>query len=61
LIPTRYAGSDLADAQQAMARRTDWIERSPGFFVGCGQRLLTTDIGDLALMDVRSIEIEPAQ
>jgi type VI secretion system protein ImpE len=61
LIPTRYAGSDLGDPLQAMARKTDWIERSPGFFVGCGQRLLTTDIGDMALMDVRSIEIEPAQ
>lgn len=60
LIPTRYAGSDLADPLQAMARRTEWLEPSPGFFIGRGQRLLTTDAGDLALMDLRSVVLEPA-
>ena len=60
LIPTRYAGSDLDDPLQAMARRTEWLEPSPGFFTGRGQRLLTTDVGDLALMDLRTVVLEPA-
>lgn len=58
LIPTRYPGSELSpDAQQRMARRTDWTEQAPGLYLGMGQRMLTTDIGDHALMDVRLIEL----
>ena len=57
LIPTRYAGTDLANAALALARRTEWNEPAPGFFVGQGQRLLATDQGDLALMDLRAIEL----
>lgn len=60
LIPARYAGTDLADPQLAMSRRTDWREAAPGFHVGMGQRLLTTDAGDLALMDVRSVVLDAA-
>lgn len=55
LIPTRYAGTDLAQSRLALARQTEWHETLPGFFTGSGQRTLTTDLGDLALMDVRSI------
>ena len=55
LVPTRYAGTDLAQPQLALARQTEWDEGQPGFFVGRGQRLFTTDVGDFALMDVRSI------
>jgi type VI secretion system protein ImpE len=55
LIPSRYPGTDLTQPLLAMARQTDWIEDQPGFFTGHGQRVLTTDQGDLALMDVRSI------
>lgn len=60
LVPTRYAGTDLADPALAMARKTDWQEPLPGFFVGQGQRLLTTDGGDLSLMDVRVLEFDAA-
>lgn len=59
LLPTRYAGTSLADAQLALARRTDWVERTPGLFVGQGQRMLTTNEGDFALMDARSIALNP--
>lgn len=55
LIPTRYAGTDLSKNALALARQTEWEEGSPGFFVGRGQRLLTTDAGDVGLMDVRAI------
>jgi type VI secretion system protein ImpE len=56
-LPTRYAGSDLTDPQVALARKTVWSEPSPGLFVGAGQRMLATDVGDLALMDLRSITL----
>ena len=54
-LPTRYAGSNLADPLVALARKTEWTEPRPGLFVGSGQRMLATDAGDLALMDQRSI------
>ncbi len=54
-LPTRYAGTNLSDPLLAMARKTEWAEPRPGLYVGSGQRMLTTDFGDLALMDVRSI------
>ncbi|AKJ28874.1 type VI secretion system accessory protein TagJ [Caldimonas brevitalea] len=57
LIPTRYAGSESAgDGLLALSRKTVWQEPSAGFYVGSGQRVLTTDGGDVPLMDVRSIE-----
>ncbi len=56
-LPTRYAGSNLADPLLALARKTEWIESQPGLFVGNGQRVLATDTGDLALMDLRSITL----
>jgi type VI secretion system protein ImpE len=57
LLPTRYAGTPLDDPLLALARKTDWDEVRPGFFVGKGQRMLATDGGDLALMDLRSVEL----
>lgn len=56
-LPTRYAGSNLADPLLALARRTEWSEPTPGQFVGSGQRMLATDAGDVALMDLRSITL----
>ncbi|MCU0940355.1 MAG: tetratricopeptide repeat protein [Burkholderiaceae bacterium] len=59
LIPTRYSDTDLAAGDLlALARRTEWRERLPGVFVGLGQRLLTTDVGDHALMDLRSVVLD---
>ena len=60
-VPTRYAGTDLSDPQLALARRTAWTEPEPGLFVGQGQRMLSTDQGEHALMDVRSIVLQGAQ
>jgi type VI secretion system protein ImpE len=60
IIPTRYPGSELSsDGLIQLARKTDWIEVHEGEFQGIGQRLLTTDAGDFALLDVRHIELEP--
>jgi type VI secretion system protein ImpE len=58
VIPTRYAGSESADDPQVrLARKTLWQEVSPDVFWGTGQRILTTDGGEHALMDVRTITI----
>jgi type VI secretion system protein ImpE len=58
LIPTRYPGSERdTDARIRMARSTVWSEQAPDMFVGLGQRLFTTDAGDHAIMDVRTIVI----
>lgn len=60
LVPTRYPGTPLAAGDAlALARRTDWVERAPGDFIGLGQRLLTTDSQDIGLMDLRSVVFDP--
>jgi type VI secretion system protein ImpE len=40
-----------------LGRKTLWVEGPAGVFSGLGQRVLTTDNGEHALMDVRSITI----
>lgn len=58
LIPTRYAGTleNGSDAEK-MARSTLWTDVGADTYVGLGQRLLTTDLGDTALMDLRLLEM----
>jgi type VI secretion system protein ImpE len=62
-VPTRYPGSETAaDPALALASRTEWREQGD-WFLGSGQRMLATDGGEYALMDVRRIELaalEPA-
>ncbi len=53
-IPSRYPGSGRADPALAMSRRTEWVENG-AYFTGLGQRMLTTDVGDYALLDIRSL------
>ncbi|MGH7041991.1 MAG: type VI secretion system accessory protein TagJ [Acetobacteraceae bacterium] len=53
-IPTRYPGSEAAGGEIALGRRTEWRE-SGDWFLGIGQRMLATDAGETALMDVRRI------
>lgn len=61
LIPTRYPGSELhPDSAIQLARRTEWTELISGVYVGSGQRILSTDQGDHALMDLREIVLTPA-
>ncbi len=61
LIPTRYVGTtpDGADAAR-LARATDWKDAGAETYVGVGQRLLTTDQNDIALMDLRQLTFEAA-
>ena len=66
LIPTRYPGTEREDnAALRLARATDWREQPGGAFHGVGQRMLTTDQSEVALLDVRvialdTVPIEPA-
>ena len=59
LIPTRYCGTDLTKPALALARLTEWTEPQPGLFAGVGQRVLTSDVGDFGLLDVRSVVFDP--
>jgi len=59
LIPTRYPDTvGASDDALLLARRTDWIEEGARAGRGLGQRMLVTDAGEYALMDVRVIEFD---
>lgn len=59
LIPTRYAGTEKCeDPLLLLARKTEWDEVAPGIFHGFGQRLFSTDGGDVSLMDIRQITLD---
>ena len=59
LIPARYPGTETSgDEQLMLSRKTEWVEASAETFLGWGQKMLTTDAGDYALMDIRLIELD---
>ena len=60
LVPTRYPGSESAgDGLIALARQTVWEEHAPGIHFGLGQRVLATDAGEFALLDLRTLVFDP--
>jgi type VI secretion system protein ImpE len=60
-IPTRYPGSANAqDPAVALSRRTEWVEAGADWSLPLGQRVLVTDAEETALMDIRTLAIEPA-
>jgi type VI secretion system protein ImpE len=60
-IPTRYPGSEAAaDPALAQSRRTEWQENGD-WLLGLGQRMLATDTGETALMDLRRLEFDEPQ
>lgn len=62
LIPTRYVGTPAADDPAAMlARATTWDDLGEDTFVGTGQRLLTTDQTEIAIMDLRHLVVDADQ
>jgi type VI secretion system protein ImpE len=59
LIPTRYPGTERkADPALRLARATDWREQPGGAWHGVGQRMLTTDQAEIALLDVRVLAFD---
>ncbi len=58
LIPTRYAGSETSgDGLLMLARKTEWQTMGEAAHRGLGQRILTTEAGDVPLMELRSLAI----
>ncbi|MEO8345039.1 MAG: type VI secretion system accessory protein TagJ [Betaproteobacteria bacterium] len=56
LIPARYPGTEAADKEALrLGRMTTWAEAGPETFVGLGQRMWATDVGEFALLDTREI------
>lgn len=54
-VPARYPGSELEeDDAVRLAKETRWIDRD-GEQWGLGQRVLTTDLGDHAFLDLRRL------
>jgi type VI secretion system protein ImpE len=61
LVPTRYPGSEqAADDGVRLARRTEWTAAGDDAHRGLGQRLLASDTGEYALLDVRRVAFGPA-
>jgi type VI secretion system protein ImpE len=59
LIPTRYPGTEReSEPALRLARATDWREQPGGAWHGVGQRMLTTDQSEVALLDVRVVELD---
>lgn len=62
LVPTRYNDTvGVADELLLMSRRTEWVEQGALGSHGLGQRMLVTDAGDYALMDVREIVFDAVE
>lgn len=56
-IPTRYPGSESAgDDSLALSSRTEWREQGD-WYLGLGQRMFATDTNEIAVMDVRKLEL----
>ncbi|MEN1678591.1 MAG: type VI secretion system accessory protein TagJ [Planctomycetota bacterium] len=61
IIPTRYVDSEKhADDAVRLSRKTEWEEVADGAYHGLGQRVLLTDAGDFALMDLRRVTLSGA-
>ena len=59
LIPTRYVGTtSTGDGSAMLARTTTWADAGGEAQIGTGQRLLATDTGDTAIMDLRSLVMD---
>jgi type VI secretion system protein ImpE len=61
LIPTRYPNSASSpNAAIQLARSTEWSEIDPEWSLPLGQRVLVTDLDEVALMEVRKISMTAA-
>ena len=59
LIPTRYPDSESTeDSAIRLARKTEWIERPGGVYLGLGQRMFATDKSEFSLLQVRQIVLD---
>lgn len=56
-IPTRYPNSVNRSDSLALARQTDWDELADNFYIGYGQRVLTSNLDDHALLELQTIQL----
>jgi type VI secretion system protein ImpE len=62
LLPARYPGSESdPDGLIRLGRKTEWAEVAPETFHGRGQRMLTTDSHEHALLSIRLVELGAAE
>ncbi len=59
-IPVRYPGSEGQDDAVRLARTTQWQQPWANTFFGVGQRMLASDQGDYALLDIRTLSFDEA-
>ena len=60
LSPRDMPGRNRGRLGTQAGRRTEWREQSPGTYFGIGQRVLVTEAGETALLDMREIELAPS-
>lgn len=57
-IPTRYSGTEHAsDDALRLSRKTEWMDQGSDLYSGLGQRMFATDQTEIALTEVRQIEL----
>ncbi len=62
LIPSRYLGSaGSKDPLIQLARKTEWTELDDDWAMPIGQRMLVTDTGETALLDLRKLTVAAAE
>lgn len=63
MIPSRYPGSQASeDHQIQLSRKTEWTPlgaQGSERYAGLGQRLLSSNLGDHSLLNIRLIELDP--
>jgi type VI secretion system protein ImpE len=60
-VPARYPNSaGHADDAVRLARTSIWVGPDQDQQIGCGQRLLATDVDDYPILAVRKLDFEPA-
>lgn len=61
LIPCRYSGTETQEESSLLlCRRTEWRNAGNDFFIGMGQRMLTTDQDEFPLLDIREVILDTA-
>ena len=65
-VPARYPGSTGGeDSRLALGQKTEWEQKAEDVYFGTGQRVLATDAGDYAFLEIRQVELdtgaEPAE
>ncbi|MCU0914226.1 MAG: tetratricopeptide repeat protein [Planctomycetes bacterium] len=60
LIPVRYPRSEeCRDNALRLARKTEWLERQAGTYLGLGQRTLVTEEQEYAILNTRHVRLFP--